>query len=84
MKDSRVKICRQCGKPICIIPQRLYRSITVDAEAVEVVADRLGDEFIRFDGTKVKAREVRPDEIMEGTEYVYRQHRKTCGINNEV
>ena len=84
MKNNKVKICRQCGKEICIIPQRMYRSVIVDAEAVEVVADRLGDEFIRFDGTKVKAREIKPDEIVKGAEFAYRPHRKACGSGHEV
>ena len=84
MKDTKIRICRQCGKEIFIIPQRMYRSIPVDAESVEVVADRLGEEFIRYDGTKVRARPIGRDEIVEGAEFAYRPHSKTCGLNDEL
>ena len=84
MKDTRVKICRKCGQPIYIIPQRMYRSIPVDAEAVEVVADTLGDEYIRWDGTMMRARKIGRDEIVQGAEYAYRQHSKTCGISDDL
>lgn len=84
MKSTRIRVCRQCGKEISIIPQRMYRSVIVDADAVEVIADRLGDEFIRFDGTKIKAREIGRDEIVKGAEYAYRPHAKTCGKEDEV
>ena len=80
MKTTTVKICKKCGKEIFILPQRMYRSITVDAEAVPVVADPLGDEFIRVDGTKMKARALKMDEIVDGEEYAYRPHRWTCGV----
>ena len=80
MKTTTVKICKKCGKEIFILPQRMYRSITVDAEAVPVVADPLGDEFIRVDGTKVKARVLKIDEEATGEEYAYRPHRWTCGV----
>ena len=80
MKTTTVKICKKCGKKIFILPQRMYRSITVDAEAVPVVADPLGDEFIRVDGTKVKARALKFEEEAPGEEYAYRPHRWTCGV----
>ena len=79
MKNTQIKICRKCGKEILIIPQRMYRSIPVDAEAVEVIADNLGDAYIRWDGTKVRARAVKPDEEIPGIEFAYRPHRWTCG-----
>lgn len=80
MKTTPIKICKKCGKEILIIPQRMYRSITVDADAIPVLADPLGDEFIRWDGTKVKARALKMDEIVDGEEYAYRPHRWTCGV----
>ena len=79
MKNTQIKICRKCGKEIYIIPQKMYRSIPVDAEAVEVIADSLGDEYIRWDGTKVRARAVKPDEEIPGIEFAYRPHRWSCG-----
>lgn len=79
MKSTPMKICRKCGKEIYIIPERMYRSIPVDAEAVEVIADSLGDEYIRWDGTKVRARAVKPDEELPGIEFAYRPHRWSCG-----
>lgn len=79
MKNTQIKICRKCGKEILIIPQRMYRSIPVDAEAVEVIADSLGDEYIRWDGTKVRARAVKPEEEIQGIEFAYRPHRWSCG-----
>lgn len=79
MKNTMLKICRKCGKEIYIIPLRMYRSIPVDAEAVEVVADSQGDEYIRWDGTKVRARAVKPEEEIQGIEFAYRPHRWSCG-----
>lgn len=79
MKSTQIRICRKCGKEIYIIPQKMYRSIPVDAEAVEVIADSLGDEYIRWDGTKVRARAVKPDEELPGIEFAYRPHRWSCG-----
>lgn len=80
MKTTPIKICKKCGKEILIIHERMYRTITVDADAMPVIADPLGDEFIRWDGTKVKARALKMDEIVEGEEYAYRPHRWTCGV----
>lgn len=81
MKDTLTKICRKCGKPIMLIHQRIYRSIIVDADAVEIKADSLGDEYIRWDGTKVRARVVKPEEDVEGIEFAYRPHRWSCGAD---
>ena len=80
MKSTPIKVCRKCGKEILIIHERLYRTITVDADAVPVTADPLGDEYVRWDGTKVKARALKMDEIVAGEEYAYRPHKWTCGI----
>lgn len=81
MKNTPIKVCRKCGKEILIIHERLYRTITVDAEAVPVTADQMGDEYVRWDGTKVKARALKMDEMVEGEEYAYRPHRWTCGVD---
>ena len=71
--------CRKYGKEIAVITWGVYRKAIVDAEALEVVADPEGEEFIRIDGSKVRAREAEPGTI--GYEYAYRQHRKTCGVD---
>ena len=81
MKSTPIKICKKCGKEILIIHERMYRTITVDADAMEVVADPLGDEFIRWDGSKLRARAIGRDEIVPGAEFAYRPHRWTCGID---
>lgn len=77
-KGNGVQLCRKCGKPIGIISERVYRKIVVDADGVEVQPDPLGEEFIRIDGSKVRARVL--DRYDDGTveaEYVFRPHR--CG-----
>lgn len=78
MKDS-FRICRKCGKPVCVIEWGVYRKILVDAEAVDVVPDPHGEEFVRIDGSKIRGREV-PMESAYDYEAAYRQHRKTCGV----
>ena len=83
MKDT-FRLCRKCGKPIAVISERIYRNIIVDADAVEVIADPLGDEYIRWNGTKMRARAVKPDEVTASAEFAYRPHRWTCGGDNEV
>lgn len=70
--------CRLCGKTIGVIEWGVYRKVTVDAEAVEVVPDRNGEEFVRIDGSKVRGKEAEPGTV--GAEYVYRPHRKSCGV----
>jgi len=75
-KDTGVQLCRWCGKPIAIISTRPYRKIVVDASGVEVQPDPLGEEFIRIDGSKVRAKEsVRYDDDTIQVEYAYRPHR---------
>ena len=56
--------CRKCGQEIAIIQERLYRKIIVDAEAVRVVADPEGIDFVRIDGSKVRAR-IAPEDPAE-------------------
>ena len=74
-KDART--CRFCGKRIGIIEWGVYRKTVVDAEAVMVRADPDGDEFLRMDGSKVKAVEV--GYMDPGpAEPAYKPHRWTC------
>ena len=75
---SAVRQCRFCGRPVMVINWGVYRKAVVDAEAVMVVADPEGEEFIRISGSKVKAREA-DYESGEPAEAAYRPHRKTCG-----
>ena len=82
-KDS-FKRCRKCGKMIGIIRERAYRKILVDAEAVLVMPDKLGDTFIQVDVRKLKGREADFEEkaaygVPGGPEYAYRPH--SCGVN---
>jgi len=72
MKDT-FRICRKCGKPIAVIQYGIYRKVLVDAEAVAVKANAYGKEYMRADGSKVLAREAKPEEVC--TEYAYRPHR---------
>lgn len=79
-RDS-FKNCRICGKPIGVITWGVYRKVVVDAEAVAVVPDPDGVEYVRIDGSKIRGREAEPGTLQ--TEYAYRPHRKTCGVNDE-
>ena len=73
--------CRKCGKQIAVIEWGLYRKTVVDAKAVEVIADPEGEDFIRFDGSKVRGRAASKDEVMTVfSEFAYRPHRKTCEV----
>ena len=71
MNDT-FRLCRKCGKPIGVINERAYRKIIVDAEAVAVVPDQLGDIYIRVDGSKMRGRKAEMEE--SGMEYAYRPH----------
>ena len=73
--EEAVKICRKCGQMIDIIEWGVYRKAVVDAVPYYVKADPDGEQFIRIDGSKVKAKEM-PFET-EGTEPAYKPHR--CG-----
>lgn len=70
-----MKVCRKCGQMIDIIEWGVYRKIVVDAVPYYVMADPDGEQFIRIDGSKVKAKEV-PFET-DGTEPAYKPHK--CG-----
>ena len=72
MKSS-MKICRHCGMMIDIIETGLYRKILVDAVPYYVKPDPEGEQFLRVDGTKIKAKEM-PFES-DGTEPAYKPHR---------
>ena len=77
MKDS-FRICRKCGKPVGVIEWGIYRKVLVDAEAVDVVPDPHGEEFVRVDGSKIRGRAAQPGTLQ--TEPAYKPHRKTCGV----
>ena len=79
MRNSGVNICRKCGKQVSVITWGVYRKVLVDAEAVDVVPDQEGEDFVRIDGSKIRGREA---EIgTNGAEPAYRPHRKTCGVD---
>lgn len=79
MKGDSFKRCRICGQKVGIIAWGVYRKALVNATAVMVVADPEGEEFIRIDGSKVRAREADIGTIQ--AEPAYRLHRKTCGVS---
>lgn len=77
MKDA-IRKCRFCGQDVAVITWGVYRKVVVDAAAEMVVADPEGEEFVRIDGSKVKAR---PAGYLEsGAEAAYRIHRMSCGV----
>lgn len=78
-KDS-FKRCRICGKRIGIITQGIYRKVVVDEAPVEVIADPMGDTFIRIDGSKVIGIEAETGLIDAGIEWAYRPHRRSCRV----
>ena len=69
--------CRFCGKRIAIITWGVHRKAVVDAEAVEVVPDPDGEDFVRIEGSKIKGREVSMDSAYD-YEMAYRPHGKSC------
>lgn len=73
------RLCRKCGRPVSVIEWGVYRKILVDAEAVEVVPDSQGEDFVRVDGSKVRGREIRMEEEGQNREMAYRPHAKRCG-----
>ena len=76
MRDG-IQKCRFCGKPIAVITYGIYRKSVVDAEAVDVVPDENGEDFVRIDGSKIRGREA--DIGTLGTEPAYRIHGRSCG-----
>ena len=78
MNGDSFKKCRFCGKKVGIITWGLYRKMVVDAEAVDVVPDEYGEDFVRIDGSKIRGREAEIGTL--GTEPAYRPHRKSCGV----
>ncbi len=77
MKDNGPKKCRFCGKEIMVIEWGIYRKTVVDAESVDVYPDPEGEQFIRFDGSKIKGFEAGIDCVFP-TEPAYRPHRWSC------
>lgn len=75
MKDGAMK-CRKCGKMISIITWGVYRKIPVDWEAVEVVPDPDGEEYVRIDGSKIRGKIAEPGTLQP--EYAYTPHARTC------
>ena len=74
-KDS-FKRCRKCGKMIGIIRERAYRKIIVDADPVTVFPDKLGDIFIRIDGSKMRGTtDTSYEDNRTESEIVWRPHR---------
>ena len=76
MSRDSVTECRYCGKQIGIITWGVFRKAVVDAEAVDVVPDADGEDFVRIDGSKIRGREAEIGTI--GAEPAYRLHRKNC------
>lgn len=76
MRDG-IQKCRFCGKPIAVITYGIYRKSVVDAEAVDVVPDENGEDFVRIDGSKIRGREAEIGTM--GTEPAYRIHGRSCG-----
>ena len=70
-----MKVCRKCGQMIDIIEWGVYRKIVVDAVPYYIKADPDGEQFVRIDGSKVKAKEVHFE--TDGTEPAYKPHK--CG-----
>ena len=81
MKD-RIRTCRKCGKRIGIIEWGIYRKSVVDPSPVMVIPDPDGEDYVRIDGSKVKARPASYENTEPGAEPAYRQHRKTCGTDD--
>lgn len=82
-RDS-FKRCKHCGRMIGIIRVNAYKKIIVDADPVTVHQDRLGDEYIRIDGSRMRGIPDNTYEDCEPTaEVVWRRHR--CGdIKDEM
>ena len=79
MRNELLK-CRKCGREIGIITWGVYRKAIVDPKALMVVTDPDGEDFVRIDGSKVRGR-ISPYDSEDQTEYAYRLHRKTCGVD---
>lgn len=77
-KQGSAYTCRFCGKKIGVIEWGIYHKSVVDIDPVMVAADPDGEDYVRIDGSKVKAREV-PFDYDGPAEPAYRMHRKSCG-----
>ena len=83
MRDEPIyHVCKKCGRRVDVITWGMFRRCIVDVEAVEVIADPQGEDFVRFDGSKVMARLAdRYDDDTVEAEFAFRPHRKTCGVS---
>ena len=77
--EDGYRTCKKCGRPIGVITWGIYRKTVVDLMPVMVTADPEGEDYVRIDGSKVKAREVAFDSP-EPAEPAYRMHRRSCGV----
>ena len=78
MKINELPWCRKCGREIAVIEWGVYRKVLVDPEAVWVVPDEEGEDFVRIDGSKIRGREAFAADNVK-PEPAYRMHRRTCG-----
>lgn len=69
--------CRKCGKQVAVITLGIYRKAIVDPEAVEVIADPDGEQFVRIDGSKIQGKEAEIGILQMMAEWAYRPHK--CG-----
>ena len=79
-KDDGIRTCRKCGRQISIIKWGFYHTAVVDAFPVMVRADAGGEDYVRADGSKVKAVELPYDSTDEQGEPAFRMHRKSCEV----
>ena len=70
--------CRKCQQPVAVITYGIFRRVLVDQEAVEVIADPDGEQYVRIDGSKIQGKEVRIGIMEMVAEWAYRPHR--CGV----
>lgn len=79
MKINELPRCRRCGREIAVIEWGVYRKAIVDPDAIWVVPDEEGEDFMRVDGSKIRGRES-PYSAKECGEPAYRLHRRSCGV----
>ena len=73
-----IRTCKHCGAQVMIIEWGIYRKVLVDAEAVNVRPDKNGQEYIRYDGSKVRGFAMLIDAL--NTEPAYCPHSRSCGL----
>lgn len=77
MRINELPRCKRCGREIAVIEWGIYRKVLVDPDALWIVPDAEGEEYVRIDGSKICGRET-PYE--EHGEPAYRMHRRSCGV----